>query len=438
MKIAVIGTGYVGLVSGTCFSDIGNVVTCCDVNHEKIEGLNIGEVPIYEPGLKELIEKNVNSERLFFSTDIPSVIKDADIIYIAVGTPMTITGEADLRHVYNVARSIGMNLNGYKIVVNKSTVPVGTGRLVERIIRENNVNPDIDFDVVSNPEFLREGSAISDFFNMERAIIGASNSKAAQAIADLHKPFDTEILMTDLESAELIKYASNSYLAMKISYINAISNICEGLGADVTLVAKGMGLDSRIGPEFLKAGIGYGGSCFPKDTHALVHMAHSIGYDFHLLRSVIKTNEEQKLMLINKVEQAVDGLKGKKIAVLGLAFKPNTDDMRDAPSLTIIPKLIQKGATVRGYDPVALHEARLHLGDNLSYYHDIYETVQECDACLILTEWDQVKNMDLMTVIQLMKNPIIIDGRNCFDTGQMLDLGVIYHSMGRPVKEYSL
>lgn len=431
-KIAVIGTGYVGLVSGTCFSQIGNEVICCDIDPQKINNLKNGIIPIYEPSLEEMVKANVAEGRLSFTTDIPAAIQASDIIYIAVGTPMSITGEVDLRYVTAVAENIGVHLNRYKVIVNKSTVPVGTGRLIERIVKEHLQDEFLTFDVVSNPEFLREGSAIADCMNMERAVIGSDNELAANMIAELHKPFNTNIFITDLESAEMIKYASNTFLATKISFINEIANICERVGADVTQVANGMGLDSRIGSKFLQAGIGYGGSCFPKDTHALVHIAESVGYDFQLMKSVIETNKKQRIVVIQKINELIGDIKGKTIGVLGLAFKPNTDDMRDAPSLSIIPKLLQQGAKIKAYDPISFKAAEIHFGDKISYMSDLYETVANCDVCLILTEWDQVKTMNLGHVKHLMKQPIIVDGRNCFDPVVMKKRGFIYSSIGRP------
>lgn len=431
-RIAVIGTGYVGLVSGTCFSHIGNTVICCDIDQQKINNLKNGSIPIYEPGLEELVKENVDAGRLMFTTDIPSAIQTADIIYIAVGTPMSITGEADLRYVTSVAQTIGANLNGYKVIVNKSTVPVGTGRLVERIIKEHLTDENIAFDVVSNPEFLKEGSAIEDCMNMERAVIGATSERAAKLIEKLHEPFQTTVFITDLESAEMIKYASNTFLATKISFINSIANICERVGADVNEVAAGMGLDSRIGSKFLQAGIGYGGSCFPKDTHALVHIAENAGYDFRLMKSVIETNEQQRVVVIHKIKELIGDIRGKTIGILGLAFKPNTDDMRDAPSLSIIPKLLQQGAKIKAYDPIATKEAKIHFGEKIKYENDPYETVINCDVCLILTEWNQIKTMNLDQVKKLLKKPIIVDGRNCFDPEMMRARGFTYSSIGRP------
>lgn len=430
-RIAVIGTGYVGLVSGTCFSQIGNEVVCCDIDQQKIHLLNGGTVPIFEPGLEAMVRANAAEGRLSFTTDIPGAIRAADIIYIAVGTPMTITGEADLRYVTAAAQTIGMHLNGYKVIVNKSTVPVGTGRLVERIVKEYMPRGGASFDVVSNPEFLREGSAIEDCMNMERAVIGSDSERAARIIAELHEPFRTKVFVTGLESAEMIKYAANAFLATKISFMNSIANICERVGADVTEVAAGMGLDSRIGSKFLQAGIGYGGSCFPKDTRALVHIAEQAGYEFQLMKSVIDTNDRQRLVVIEKLTERIGDLKGTTIGVLGLAFKPNTDDVRDAPSLAIIPRLLQLGARIKAYDPIAMKSARIHLGDRIRYERDLYEAVEDCDACLILTEWDQIAGMDLERVKGLMKRPVIVDGRNCFEPALMRERGFMYASIGR-------
>lgn len=436
-KITVIGTGYVGLVSGTCFADVGNEVTCCDIDHSKIDLLNQGQIPIYEPGLQEVVDRNVSKQRLSFTTDIPSAIQEAEVIYIAVGTPMTDTGEADLTYVEAVAKTIGENLNNYKVIVNKSTVPVGTGKLVQDIVQKHLPDANLDFDVVSNPEFLREGSALDDCMNMDRAIIGATSEKAAQIIAELHKPFNTRILITNVESAEMIKYASNAFLATKISFINDIANICERVGADVTKVAEGMGLDSRIGHKFLQAGIGFGGSCFPKDTQALVHIASDVNYDFKIVKSVIETNNEQRMRVVEKLHHVLGDVRGKTIAVLGLAFKPNTDDVRYAPALDVIPELIRKGAVVKAYDPIALNNAKTELKDyrNIVYSTDLYETLRDSDACLVLTDWADVVEMDLEKVQQLLRLPIIIDGRNCFDLDEMKRLGFIYHSIGRPSVE---
>ncbi|UVI27901.1 UDP-glucose 6-dehydrogenase TuaD [Paenibacillus spongiae] len=430
-KITVIGTGYVGLVSGTCFAEVGNRVICCDVDRNKIERLRRGEIPIYEPGLEELVAKNMQQERLYFTSEVGEAIEASDIIYIAVGTPMSDTGEADMRYVMSAAKKIGEHLNNRKIIVNKSTVPVGTAELVREVVQANKKYPWITFDVVSNPEFLREGSAISDCMNMDRAVIGSDNAEAAKVIAELHAPFNTRIFTTDLESAEMIKYAANTFLATKISFINAIANVCERVGANVIDVAEGMGLDSRIGNKFLQAGIGYGGSCFPKDTYALAHIADKAGYDFELLKSVIKTNQRQRFIIMDKLRESVGGLAGKQVAVLGLAFKPNTDDMRYAPSLSIIPELLKQGASVRAFDPIAVESARRELPHEVQYFKSVEQAVAGSDVCVILTEWKDVLDMDLDLIRQIMKHPIVIDGRNCFDLQTMQRSGFEYHSIGR-------
>ncbi|MCY7831080.1 UDP-glucose/GDP-mannose dehydrogenase family protein [Bacillus spizizenii] len=430
-RIAVIGTGYVGLVSGTCFAEVGNSVVCCDIDAEKIRGLSAGLMPIYENGLKELVEKNANENRLFFSTDIPKAIEEAEIIYIAVGTPMSETGEADLTFVKSVAEMIGKHLNGYKVIVNKSTVPVGTGKLVQAII-ERNSKGEFPFDVVSNPEFLREGTAIDDTMNMERAVIGATSEKAAAIIEELHKPFRTKIVKSNLESAEMIKYAANAFLATKISFINDIANICERVGADVSKVSEGVGLDSRIGNKFLKAGIGFGGSCFPKDTMALLQIAKSVDYPFKMIEAVIETNQKQRVHIVQKLLNVFGDLNGMTISVLGLAFKPNTNDMRSAPALDVIPMLKSLGAKVKAFDPIAVPEAEKLLGDQAVYSENLYKTIQDTDACVILTEWPEVQNMDIAKLKAALRNPVLIDGRNIFEVEQMRNEGMIYHSIGRP------
>lgn len=430
-KIAVIGTGYVGLVSGTCFADVGHQVICSDIDSSKINKLKAGKIPIYEPGLEELVQKNVQKNRLTFTTDIPHAIRESEVIYIAVGTPMAESGQADLTYVKNVARTIGQHLNDYKVVVNKSTVPVGTGQIVRRIIQEH-IRENIDFDVVSNPEFLREGSAVDDTFNMERAVIGAASEKAARIIEEIHEPFKTTIIKTNVESAEMIKYASNAFLAAKISFINDIANICERVGADVTKVAEGMGLDGRIGPKFLQAGIGFGGSCFPKDTQALIHIAEQAGYDFKMLKAVIDTNEKQRMVVVHKLKSILPDLNGKTIAVLGLAFKPNTNDMRDAPSIDVVSALLSEGAVVKAFDPIANDEARQYFQDSVHYARDVYAALEQADACIILTDWPEVRKLNLSQVKQVMNKPIVIDGRNCFELQAAEDAQLHYYSIGRP------
>ncbi|QHT61910.1 UDP-glucose/GDP-mannose dehydrogenase family protein [Paenibacillus lycopersici] len=430
-KITVIGTGYVGLVSGACFSEIGNRVICCDVDARKIDMLKKGGIPIYEPGLDALVAKNAERGNLLFTTEVGEAIEASDIIYIAVGTPMSETGEADMRYVMSAAKKIGEHLNGYKIIVNKSTVPVGTGELVREVVQANKRNPWTQFDVVSNPEFLREGSAINDCMNMDRAVIGSDSEAARETIAELHAPFRTRIFKTDLESAEMIKYAANTFLATKISFINAIANICERVGANVTDVAEGMGLDSRIGSKFLQAGIGYGGSCFPKDTYALAHISDKAGYDFELLKSVIRTNQRQRLIILDKLRSTLGSLAGKQIAVLGLAFKPDTDDMRYAPALTIIPELLKQGAIVTAFDPIATETAKRELPEGVHYCESLEQAVTGADVCVVLTEWQDVRQMDLALLKKRMRHPLIIDGRNCFPLSAMQEQGIQYHSIGR-------
>jgi UDPglucose 6-dehydrogenase len=429
MNICVVGTGYVGLVSGVCFSDIGNTVTCVDLDENKIENLKKGNVPIYEPGLEELVLKNMKEERLFFSTTLKDAMQDADIVIIAVGTPPQENGEADLQYVENVAKSIGENLNDYKVIVTKSTVPVGTGSHIKNIIKDTCGHS--NFDIASNPEFLREGSAIYDTMNMERAVLGVESERAGKILSKLHKPFNTNILLTNVETSEMIKYASNAFLATKISFINEISNLCELVGADVTKVAEGMGFDKRIGSAFLQAGIGYGGSCFPKDTSALVQMAQSVGYEFKIVKDVEKVNAEQRYKIIDKLNRALnEEWDGKKIAVLGLSFKPNTDDMRDAPSVDLIPVMHQKGANVVAYDPIAADNAEKAI-PNLQVAATLEEAIENADAVVILTDWKEFKEMDLKHAGEIVNRKIIIDGRNIYSLDEMESLGYYYDSIGR-------
>ncbi|WP_010197226.1 UDP-glucose dehydrogenase family protein [Bacillus sp. m3-13] len=429
MNICVIGTGYVGLVSGVCFSDIGNKVTCVDIDENKISNLKKGIIPIYEPGLEELVLKNIKENRLSFTTQLDNALDEADVVLIAVGTPPKENGEADLRFVEAVATSIGKNLNGYKVIVTKSTVPVGTGKWVKGIIEKEAGNS--NFDVASNPEFLREGSAIYDTMNMERAVIGVESDKAKEVLTELHKPFNTNIVVADIETAEMIKYAANAFLATKISFINEIANICELVGADVTKVAEGMGYDNRIGKAFLAAGIGYGGSCFPKDTNALINIAANVGYNLRIVKDVENVNAMQRFRVYDKVKEAFNGeLEGKKLAVLGLAFKPNTDDMRAAPSIDVIPKLLEDGADVIAYDPVAMANAKREIA-NLNTVNSYEEAVQGADAVIVLTDWKEFKDLDLADLKKKLKQPVLIDGRNMFDLNQMADLGYYYASIGR-------
>jgi UDPglucose 6-dehydrogenase len=430
MNVCVIGTGYVGLVSGVCFSDIGNKVICVDLDENKINNLKQGIIPIYEPGLQELVEKNAKKERLFFTTNLEEALADADIVFIAVGTPPKENGEADLQFVENVAKSIGENLKDYKVIVTKSTVPVGTGRRIKGIVKEYCGHD--NFDVASNPEFLREGSAIEDTMNMDRAIIGVESEKAGTLLAKLHEPFNTRILTTDIETAEMIKYASNAFLATKISFINEIANICEKVNANVVDVAKGMGMDDRIGRKFLNAGIGYGGSCFPKDTKALVQISGEVEHDFKLLKSVIEVNMNQQRLLIEKAKKRFNDLAGKKVALLGLAFKPNTDDMREAASIVIAEELVNSGAIVKGYDPIANESATGVLSNQVEIVNSVEEAINDADIIMIITEWDEIKNIDLKAVASLPNKPVLFDGRNCFSLDEIAQYNLEYHSIGRP------
>jgi len=431
MKIAVVGTGYVGLVTGTCLSEIGHTVTCIDIDQAKVEKMRAGQSPIYEPGLDELMIKNIEENRLFFTTQHEVGFDNADVIYIAVGTPEKEDGSANLSFVEQVAKDIGTNVKKDTIVVTKSTVPVGTNHWIKEVILNNLLN-NVKVEVVSNPEFLREGSAIYDSFNGDRIVVGADNEEAANVIEEINKPFGIPVFKTDIRSAEMIKYAANAFLATKISFINEISNICEKVGANVEDVAYGMGQDNRIGTQFLNAGIGYGGSCFPKDTKALVQIAGNVKYDFDLLKGVIRVNQKQQEMLINKLNERFESLKDKKVAVLGLAFKPNTDDMREAASIIITQHLIKKGANVTAYDPVATENAKRILDSKIHYATNLTEALKEADVALILTEWNEIKEIDLQVFEEHMKFPIIFDGRNCFDPRIIEKYQIEYHSMGRP------
>ncbi|MEW9699929.1 UDP-glucose/GDP-mannose dehydrogenase family protein [Paenibacillus sp. SI8] len=430
MKLTVIGTGYVGLVSGVCFSQLGNEVICVDRLEEKINMLNRNEVPIYEPGLEELIRKNVSEGKLSFTTDLTSAVQNSDIIIIAVGTPSLPNGEANLQYIEQAAYDVASAINGYKIIMTKSTVPVGTNHLIHNWIGKVS---QYEFDVVSVPEFLREGTAISDTLNPDRIIIGAESSTAIETITELHQPLTENIIITDIKSAEMIKYASNAFLATKISFINEIANICEKIGADVTLVAKGMGQDKRIGSSFLNAGIGYGGSCFPKDTNALIQIAGNANYDFKLLKSVVEVNKHQRYNVINKLVECLGQLSGKTIAVWGLAFKPNTDDVRDAPAIEIIKELIKRGCTIKTYDPIAMEKFKEIVdSDSIVWCESPLEAVENSHALCLLTEWDLFKNISLQVIEKLMKQPILIDGRNVFTQEQIQETHLLYYSVGRP------
>jgi UDPglucose 6-dehydrogenase len=430
MKIAVIGTGYVGLVSGVCFSELGNQVICVDKMEHKIEMLRNGEVPIYEPGLQELVVKNASEGRLSFTTDLLDAVQQSDIIIIAVGTPSLPNGEANLGFIEQVAHDIAQSMNGYKIVVTKSTVPVGTNHRIKQLISKLTNHP---FDIVSVPEFLREGSAIKDTFNPDRVVIGTENEAAAQRIAELHRPLSDKIVVTDIRSAEMIKYASNAFLATKISFINEIANICEKVGADVTNVAEGMGFDHRIGHSFLKAGIGYGGSCFPKDTQALIQIAGNVDYEFKLLKSVVDVNRDQRYSIISKLETIFGSFANRTIAIWGLAFKPNTDDVRDAPAIEIIQELVQRGAKVRAYDPIATANFRQWVDHtSITWCEDALQAASGADALCLLTEWPEFEQVELSLLQSIMNQPVLIDGRNVFTEEKLAATDFIYSSIGRP------
>jgi len=431
-KICVVGTGYVGLVTGTCFADLGNQVTCLDVDHERIDKLNHGEMPIYEPGLEQLVSQNVRSGRLFFATDYQEALKEAEYAFIAVGTPSGNDGEADLQYVRAAAEAIADTVDWPIIVINKSTVPVGTGDWVAEVIQQRRGDHPLDFSVVSNPEFLREGSAISDFMNPDRVVLGSLQKEAAQKVANLYQPLRCTIMITDLRTAEMIKYASNAFLATRISFINEIANMCEALGADVNEVARGMGYDKRIGPSFLDAGLGWGGSCFPKDVKALEHMAVLHGTQPQLLQAVMEINRNQRRRAVMKLRKALGSLNDKTIGVLGLAFKPNTDDIRESPALEIIHLLQNEGAHIKAYDPQAMENAarvvqKVELCDNP------YQVAENADGLLLATHWNEFKQLDFARIYQIMKHPILLDGRNLWDAEQLKSLGFKYMGVGRAV-----
>jgi len=434
MNVVMIGTGYVGLVSGTCFAEFGADVTCVDVDANKIERLNHGEIPIYEPGLDRLVASNVDGGRLNFTTELAPAVRGADLVFIAVGTP-TRRGEgfADLSYVYEAARQVAQHLEGYTVIVDKSTVPVGTARNVERIVREQNA--EADFDVASNPEFLREGAAIADFMRPDRVVLGVESERAERLLRELYRPLnlrETPILVTGLESAELIKYAANAFLATKISFINEMSALCEAVGADVHAVAKGMGMDGRIGSKFLHPGPGYGGSCFPKDTQALVRIAQEHGTGSRIVEAVIEVNAAQKARMIKKIRGALGGSEaGRTIAVLGLTFKPETDDMRDSPALSILPPLIEKGARIRAHDPQGMHEARGLLPAEVEYCDDMHETWRDADALVVLTEWNVYRGLDFERVREDMRGRVFVDLRNIYERSTLEALGFEYHCVGR-------
>jgi UDPglucose 6-dehydrogenase len=429
MNICVIGTGYVGLVTGVVFSDLGNEVVCVDKNEEKIALLRAGVMPIYEPGLEEMVARNADEGRLTFTSDLETAVRKSEVIFICVGTPPQEDGSTDMGQVESAARGIAAAMDRYKVIVNKSTVPVGTGDFVRNII-ETNKRRNVDFDVVSNPEFLREGSAIQDTLHPDRIVIGAPNQIVAMKILELYAPLERPMIITDVASAEMIKYASNAFLATKISFANAIANICDAVGADVIQVVKGMGLDSRIGPAFLNAGLGYGGSCFPKDSSSLLHTARSVGYDFPLLAATIETNDHQPKRFIARMEQALGGFDGKRVAVLGLAFKANTDDMRDAKSLDVIAAVLSGGGTAVAYDPIAMENTK-KIFPQIAYAKNAFEAADGADAVVVVTEWNEFKQINLEKLKGTMKGTFVFDGRNLYDPAKMKRLGFDYVCVGR-------
>lgn len=430
MNISIIGSGYVGLVTGACFAELGNSVICVDNDEAKIKKLKAGVMPIYEPGLSELVKRNVKKLRLSFTSNIRGAVKKSDVIFIAVGTPPKDNGEADLTSVEHVSKEIALSMQSYKLIVEKSTVPVNTGEWVEHTIKVFNKRG-IKFDVASNPEFLREGTAIEDFMNPDRIVLGVKSRKAADILSALYRPLNAPIVVTDIKSAEIIKHAANSFLAMKISFINAIANVCDRLNADVVEVAKGIGLDKRIGDKFLNAGLGFGGFCFPKDLSAFIRISEKAGYDFGLLKEVERINDGQKLALIKKVENIIWNLPGKTVGILGLSFKPDTDDLRYAPALDIVEMLLRQGVKVKVYDPISMAKARPILKRSVKFCKDAYDTAKDSDCLIIATEWSEFKELDLKKVKKLMRQCVIVDGRNIYDPAQVRKLGFTYVGMGR-------
>ena len=439
MNIAIVGTGYVGLVSGTCFADTGANVTCVDVDAQKIARLKNGEIPIFEPGLDELVVKNVKAGRLHFTTDLASVLDDVQIVFSAVGTPPDEDGSADLKYVLQVARTIGQHINHYTVVVTKSTVPVGTAAKVRKTIEEELEKrgiKDLEFDVASNPEFLKEGNAIKDFMSPDRVVVGVESEHAKKVLTKLYKPFllnNFRVIFMDIPSAEMTKYAANSMLATRISFMNDIANLCERVGADVNMVRAGIGADTRIGRKFLYAGCGYGGSCFPKDVKALIKTADQNGYSMEVLKAVERVNERQKSILFEKLQKAYGGqsLKGKTIAMWGLSFKPETDDMRESTALVMIKLLQEAGCTIRAYDPVAMDECKRRIGDTVTYCNDMYDAVLDADALLLLTEWKEFRLPTWAVIKKAMRRPLVIDGRNIFDSEELAENGFEYHCIGK-------
>ena len=438
MNIAIVGTGYVGLVSGTCFADTGADVTCVDVDADKIERLRNGEIPIYEPGLDELVKKNVAAGRLKFTTDLAAVLDEVQIVFSAVGTPPDEDGSADLKYVLQVARTIGQHLNHYVVVVTKSTVPVGTARKVRKTIEEELAKRQVDipFDVASNPEFLKEGNAIKDFMSPDRVVVGVESEKAKKVLTKLYKPFlinNFRVIFMDIPSAEMTKYAANAMLATRISFMNDVANLCERVGADINMVRAGIGSDTRIGRKFLYAGCGYGGSCFPKDVKALVKTADQNGYSMEVLKAVERVNERQKSILFDKLQRAFNGqpLQGKTVALWGLSFKPETDDMRESTALVMIRLLLDAGCKVQAYDPVAIPECKRRIGDSVTYCRNMYDAVIDADALLLLTEWKEFRLPSWGVIRKAMRRPLVIDGRNIFDGEELDENGFEYHCIGK-------
>jgi len=432
MHICVVGVGYVGLVTGACFAEFGVSVTCFDKDESKIELLKRGEVPFYEPGLTELVRKNVQEGRLSFTTEAGSAIRQALVVFIAVGTPSAPDGGADLKYIREVAVTIGQNLDGYKVIVTKSTVPVGTSQIINQIIEEKRTS-EVSFDVVSNPEFLREGSAIEDFLRPNRVVIGAQSDQAIAILKDLYSPLyliETPFIITDVQTSEMIKYASNAFLATKVSFINEMANICEKVGADVHQVAKGMGLDGRIGPKFLHPGPGFGGSCFPKDIRAIEKIGRDHGYNFEIVKAVSRVNQRQRKLMIEKINKTLGGLEGKVLAILGLTFKPNTDDMREAPSVMIVRGLQRRGAKIRAFDPAGMKEAR-KIFRSVYYATDAYDAAQGAHGLVIITEWNQFRNLNWKRMAELLREPVVIDLRNIYEPEKMRALGFHYTCVGR-------
>jgi UDPglucose 6-dehydrogenase len=437
MNISIVGTGYVGLVSGACLAETGAIVNCIDVNQSKIDSLNNGIMPIYEPGLEDLVKRNVLKERLFFKTKLSEVVNDSDAIFIAVGTPPDEDGSADLKYVVGVAREIGQALEKYTVVVTKSTVPVGTAKKVKAAIQKelDKRGVDIEFDVASNPEFLKEGNAVDDFLKPDRIVIGVESETAEKILKRLYKPFvlnNHPIFVMDITSSEMTKYVANAMLATKISFINEVANLCETVGADINLVRKGIGSDTRIGYKFLYPGVGYGGSCFPKDVQALIRTAKDYNCSLNILQAVEDANKHQKTVLFDKISTHFKGdLKGKTIAIWGLSFKPETDDMREAPSLVLIKSLLDSGAIVCAYDPIAMHETQRILGDKIKYCKDMYEALIGADALAVVTEWSEFRLPNFKVMERLMNNKVLFDGRNIFDVEQLIEYGYMYYSIGR-------